>query len=1552
MHTTIVNLNQNKDNINYKCLIDTGADISLIHKSILKEGNITINETSKKIFSVNGDQLAICGEAEVQIVIGSKIYHHTFLVASENLDMGDVGILGFDMFQKFNWNLDASSKCLVDGVNHIPYHIANNINNETIAVAKEHAINFTPIREYKDQSIFKATGNLAHCVSTDLVMSAGLAAKFKHHFPNHTKILTNQNLQLHDVGIVAEGDRSIYYLITKPYHNSKPSYEDVHATLLKLKHLLIATKQDIINIPKLGCGLDQLNWLIVRAIIKDIFENSPIQVNVCHYDSEISESQPEELTVKENTSRTAVRTKGKITIPPRSQFLLEGKQIDHLYNQMGTHESDKLVIFTPEEIKIVGLSSARSITYEKQDKTMQIKLINITFNSIELPNKTVVGFAEKLFYDQECSKSGQLEKESRVNCTNENIASNESVVAIKAETERILQLKTDINIDHLSDQDQNKLREFINSYNDVFFMEGDKLGIHSDVVMEIDTGSAKPIRKPPYRLPYVHRKIVDDLIKDQLNKGVIRPSSSPWSSPIVIVLKKSQNGEENYRFCCDFRAVNEVTKADSYPLPNINDTLDLLSGAKYFTTLDLYSAYYQIGLHEESIPKTAFCTPNGLWEYVKVPMGLKNSPSVWQRVIDNILTGLRGEKVLVYIDDLIIWSSTVEDHLSKLKAVFDRLRKSNLKLKATKCQFLKQTLEYLGHTISPEGVSPTKRLVEAVVNYPAPQNSKQVRSFLGLSGYYRKFINNYASTAKCLTELTKKSVKFSWNSKHQEAFDSLKKSLTTYPILVYPDFNEKFILTSDASGTGLGAILSQIREGRERVIGYASRQLNKAESSMTTTEQEMLAVIFGLKFYNCYVHGQRILIRFDHRALQWLMNLPKPSCRQTRWALILAEMQYDVEHRSAARIQHVDALSRIKINAVTSLKEKEWEPINPLNNQEWEPIFDRNIIKNYQYLDDSLKTIIEKLQKNSTCDPQYALDDEKLLYKIRTPPYQHKDRLVAPKIMHYKILRTYHDKPFSGHGGIQRTTDSISRDFYWEGMHEDIKQYVQACVSCSKRKFPPKGQRAPLQRFTPSLKPMELCSIDIVGPMKPTKRNNRYLLTFVDQFTKLPLMIPLHNQTAHTVAKAFVEHVICNFGCPEKVLTDLGSNFTSKMFEECCKRLKIKHLTTTAYHPACNGAVERSHQTISNIISHYVNNETNWDEVIPYVSFAMRTAASFTTGFTPFYLLHNFEARIPFDDILEPLRADENVESHYPSDMQAKLQTAFKIVRQNMLQSAIKNEIHYNKKSTPVSFEVGDLVYLLTPVVKGDITRKHAQFYGGPHRIYEKTSEVNFRIVDLYNTDKKQIVHANRLKLFHTFKFEDFNSDMTLKESVNQAGQVLNDKNVQTVENDCPIYKKLLEKDCTNDETDFIVPPILFQNLNNNIHIPIPPGSVTSSETTIESIDEEINNMETTNLSNSSEYVSIAGTSLSSLNEQDVSGLSDSNDSHLGMESENEVPISNFESFNESAQESDRQDESETDAVNPTQPQERGGSQRYSLRKLLPFNYNFKTFSPYTKRKK
>ena len=472
-----------------------------------------------------------------------------------------------------------------------------------------------------------------------------------------------------------------------------------------------------------------------------------------------------------------------------------------------------------------------------------------------------------------------------------------------------------LRLNHMNEEEKAGITKLVSKYPDIFHLEDSQLTFTNQVKHKIRTTDDIPVYARNYRFPEIYRKEVDRQVQEMLDQGIVTHSESPWNAPIWIVPKKADaSGKPKFRIVIDYRKLNEKTIEDKYPLPQISDLLDKLGRCRYFSIIDLKSGFHQIEMDPESREKTAFSTPNYHLEFNRMPFGLKNSPATFQRLMDNILRGIANEYCCVYLDDVIIFSTSLSEHLLRLEEVFKRLRKANLKIQLDKTEFLKHEIAYLGHTITPQGVKPNPDKIDAILKYPIPKTTKEIKAFLGLLGYYRRFIKDFAKVTKPFTRCLKKGSKIEpTDPEYVECFESCKKLLTNDPILQYPDFDKPFHLTTDASNVAIGAVLSQPSKNGDLPVAYASRTLNDSERRRSTIERELLAIVWGVEHFRPYLYGRKFKIFSDHRPLQWLSSIKEPSSKLFKWKTKLSAYDFEIEYKKGALNTNADALSRIEL---------------------------------------------------------------------------------------------------------------------------------------------------------------------------------------------------------------------------------------------------------------------------------------------------------------------------------------------------------------------------------------------------------------------------------------------------------------------------------------------------------------------------------------------------------------------------------------------------------------------------------------------------------------
>lgn len=1048
-----------------------------------------------------------------------------------------------------------------------------------------------------------------------------------------------------------------------------------------------------------------------------------------------------------------------------------------------------------------GVYVGNTIVDCTKNRSVYIPVINTTDKQLVIKNPSLK-FEDLSFYDV-CPVSN---------------ASQTSNAETSHVLQRINKLKEVLPLNHMTPDQKKEILQICTEFNHIFFLEGDSLTYANNVTYSIPTYDNDPIHVKPYRLPYHQQTEINRQVEDMFQQGIISKSTSPYNSPLLIVPKKADNeGNRKWRVVVDFRTLNDKTIGDAHPLPNISEILDQLGNSKYFTSLDLASGYHQIKLSDKDKEKTAFSTADGHWQFERLCFGLKGAPAVFQRMMNSVLTGLQGTKCFVYLDDIIIYGKTFSEHNNKLKDVFQRLSEYNLKLQPIKCQFLRTELQYLGHVISENGTCPDPSKVSSVKDFPTPKSAKHIKSFLGLAGYYRRYIKNFAEIAQPLTQLLKKDAIFKWTPNCTESFELLKNSLISAPILQFPDFQKEFILTTDASGKAIGAVLSQGSLGKDLPIAYASRILNKAEQNYSTIERELLSVCWGVKHFRPYLFGKRFTIVTDHKPLIWLFSVKDPGSRLIKFRIKLEEYDYTIIHKPGKFNSNADALSRIYYNADNDLSSyhtfcdatkrrlvinknviedkhdiskadnavfffSQPNKLNHLNTN----LENRSVNKPFIISHDSRRYILVKTHEQSSiineedlflsvvCLKHFCMQQSltsisvdnitmhesykhlsyemfRLMFRyifsdtnVQITMYTNQITSVSSETDIQKIIHQYHATPSGGHKGIQKTYKKIKADFHFPHMYKRIKQFVQTCDCCQRNKTS-KLTKMPLTITTTARKPFEKVFLDIQGPLPVTELRNRYILTFEDDLTRYCLAVPIENQEAVTVARAFVTNIVCHYGIPACVLTDCGSNFTSELFSNVCKLLQIKKLTTTAFHPQSNGSIERSHRNITEFLRNFINkDQNNWDIWLPYAIFTYNTSEHEATRHTPFELLFGYKANIPTSAQRKP----EVVYNYddYSNELKSRLQHCHEIARESLISNKHKAKTFYDKRINPLSIVEGDKVLLRNERNIPGRNKKLESIYMGPYEVIQIKNPTNTVI----KVGKKLVtVHNNRLKLFH-----------------------------------------------------------------------------------------------------------------------------------------------------------------------------------------------------------
>ena len=862
--------------------------------------------------------------------------------------------------------------------------------------------------------------------------------------------------------------------------------------------------------------------------------------------------------------------------------------------------------------------------------------------------------------------------------------------------------------------------------------DGKLVGRTHIVQHSIDTGNSLPIKQAPRRIPFSQGKHVSDLIQEMLEQGVIEESESPWASPVVLVPKK----DGSTRFCVDYRQLNKITKKDSYALPCIQDLLAALSGSAWFCVLDLKSGYWQVALRPEDREKTAFSIyQKGLWQFKVMPFGLCNAPATFQRLMEKVIP---ANLALTYLDDLIIHGPDFETVLGKLERVFECLKKANLQINLKKCTFFKQETRYLGHIISANGVQTDPTKTQAVAEWPTPKTKKELHSFLGFCSYYRRFVKDFAERAKPLTRLTEAHTQFCWDAECEKSFDDLKKSMTSTKLLAFPVLTEPFILDCDASAHGVGAVLSQVHKGEEKVVAYFSRTLSRAEMNYCATRRELLAVVRAIEHFHHYVYGTNFVLRTDHSALIWLTSFKKPEGQLARWLERLQAYDYTIIHRPGKEHSNADGLSRRPCADECRYCQRQEERDGQANSIQ--------ILPNQQDLqkeDIAIQQVIQwKLEGKRPDVEQLTASDPRIrqlvsrweLLEVRNGELYHHwlDRgtkrlqWVVPQKMIKNILQLSHDRPTAGHFGYWKTMAKVRQGYFWPGMSSDVRAWCKTCTECQRFKGPGIVKPAPLKQMMVGA-PFERMGIDILGPYPATSRGNKYVVVACDYFSKWPEAIPVPNQEAETVATVLVEQVFSRIGIPLEIHTDQGRNFEARLLKEVASILGFHRTRTTPLHPQSAGLVERLNRTLNKHLAMFVNgNQSDWDTKIPLFLMAYRATPHQTTAYSPAQLIYGRDLRLPDMLVRPPAEHPAQIDTSYALDLRTNLESMRRFAQEEAkLKMRTQKEV-FDRRARSPPFQEDDWVWVYDPKRKRGVCPKLQPVWTGPWVIVKRRNDVLF----------------------------------------------------------------------------------------------------------------------------------------------------------------------------------------------------------------------------------
>lgn len=907
-----------------------------------------------------------------------------------------------------------------------------------------------------------------------------------------------------------------------------------------------------------------------------------------------------------------------------------------------------------------------------------------------------------------------------------------------------------------------ELSKLLDNYKPCFSKDLREIGTCKIGELKIELTTDQPVSVRPYKVPFAKQQVVKNMVDELLENGIVSKSNSSYASAIVMV--KKATGED--RMCVDYRRLNAITIKQPFPMPTVENLLGQLAGYTYFTTLDLMSGYYQIPIHPNSQKYTAFVTQDGHYEFLRMPFGLVNAPSVFQSIMNEVARRLPSGEIVTYLDDTIIPSMTIEEGLARLERFLQVIKEVGLTLRMEKCHFLQTRTRFLGHNIEKNIVQPGDTKVKAIQEFKPPSDVHEVRRFLGLTGFFRKFVKNYAAISKPLTQLlkTKENPKFEWGNSQVTAFDDLKHRLCSEPVLAMYDVRCRHEVHTDASSVGIAGVLMQegLHDKVLRPVMYYSRHCTEAESKFSSHELEVLAIVESLERFRMYIMGKLIRVVTDCAAVTTTKLSKELVPRIARWWLKVQEYDIELVHRPGVQLAYVDAMSRAPCEPSREVPVVTERTMRiEVDRDDW--------LLTMQLQDPKLQRIIkvlngtEKADDSKQISSMFELQNGRLYRKVNDSC-----RWVVPNAVRWRIVKNAHDD--RGHFGIEKTLQNFSNDFWFRHMRPYVKSYIDACIECAYNKRPSGTTEGRLHISDTVPIPFRTVHVDHLGPFTKSSRGNVYLLVVSDSFSKYVVLKAVKNTQTKPVV-LLLNELTMYFGLPSQIVSDRGTAFTSKLFADYCDRNNIVHIKNAVRTPRANGQVERVNQVVGRFLRTVTEDPRKWDNDLQDLQWITNSQINKTNNCCPNDVVFRFKLRDRLQNKVLSVLQESSEDEHSTQDSDVTLEDIAARADTEKAKWKIRFDSTHRQ---PRIYSEGDLVLVENIAPATGDSRKLEPKFKGPYVIQKVLDKDRYIVADIDDAPRTQrpfqsIFTSEKLKPWCTLgpeAAEDGSEDETSDEEV------------------------------------------------------------------------------------------------------------------------------------------------------------------------------------------